>query len=110
MTASSVIHNRLADGMKLDIDATVLYALGTRDITRFDNTVDSPYNTYVVAGLPPTPIASPGRASLAAAAAPDDTPFFFYVLSDLDGNHVFAETLNEHINNVNKARQDGVLP
>lgn len=109
-TVSSVIHNRLAEGMKLDIDATVLYALRTRDITRFDNTVDSPYNTYLVAGLPPTPIASPGRASLAAAAQPEETPYFFYVLSDLEGNHAFAETLDEHINNVNKARADGVLP
>ena len=47
--------------MKLDIDATVLYALGTRDVALFDNEVNSPYNTYLVAGLPPTPIASPGR-------------------------------------------------
>lgn len=107
---SSVIHNRLAEGMKLDIDATVLYALGTRDVTRFDRTVDSPYNTYVIAGLPPTPIASPGRASLVAAASPEVTEFFYYVLADLDGNHVFARTLDEHINNVNQARDDGVLP
>lgn len=107
---SSVIHNRLAEGMKLDIDATVLYALGTKDVTRFDNEVDSPYNTYIIPGLPPTPIAAPGRASLEAAAQPDETPYFFYVLSDLEGNHAFAETLDEHINNVNKAREDGVLP
>lgn len=107
---SSVIHNRLAEGMKLDIDATVLYALGTRDVTRFDRTVDSPYNTYVIAGLPPTPIASPGRASLVAAASPEITEFFYYVLADFDGNHAFAKTLDEHINNVNQAREDGVLP
>jgi UPF0755 protein len=107
---SSVIHNRLAEGMKLDIDATVLYALGTRDVARFNNEVDSPYNTYIIAGLPPTPIAAPGRASLEGAAHPEDTPYFFYVLSDLDGNHAFAETLDEHINNVNKAREAGVLP
>ena len=107
---SSVIHNRLAEGMKLDIDATVLYALSTRDVTRFDRTVESPYNTYVVIGLPPTPIASPGKASLAAAASPESTDYFFYVLADLDGNHAFAITLDEHINNVNQAREDGVLP
>ncbi len=107
---SSVIHNRLAEGMKLDIDATVLYALGTRDVTRFDNEYNSPYNTYLNPGLPPTPIASPGRASLEAAAAPADTPYFYYVLADLDGSHAFAETLDEHINNVNQAREDGVLP
>lgn len=107
---SSVIHNRLAEGMKLDIDATVLYALGTRDIAEFDREFDSPYNTYVVAGLPPTPIASPSRASLEAAAAPEDTPYFYYVLSDNEGHHAFAETLDEHNENVAQAREDGVLP
>jgi len=107
---SSVIHNRLALEMKLDIDATVLYALGTRDISLFDNEVDSPYNTYLVAGLPPTPIASPGRSSLEAAAAPDTTDFLFYVLSDLEGHHAFAATIEEHNDNVAQARADGVLP
>jgi UPF0755 protein len=107
---SSVIHNRLAEGMALEIDATVLYALDTRDPAEFDREVDSPYNTYRNAGLPPTPIAAPGRASLEAAAAPDDTPFFYYVLSDEEGHHAFAETLEEHNANVQKAREDGVLP
>lgn len=107
---SSVIHNRLAEGMALDIDATVLYALGTRDIAEFDREVDSPYNTYLVPGLPPTPIAAPGRASLEGAAAPASTPFFFYVLSDSEGHHAFAETLEEHNANVEQARADGVLP
>lgn len=107
---SSVIHNRLELGMKLDIDATVLYALGTRDIAEFDREFDSPYNTYVVAGLPPTPIAAPGEASLQAAAAPADTEYLYYVLSDLDGNHAFATTLEEHNQNVQRAREAGVLP
>lgn len=107
---SSVIHNRLEIGMKLDIDATVLYALNTRDITQFDREVSSPYNTYLVAGLPPTPIASPGRASLEGAANPDETPFFFYVLADLEGGHAFSETIEEHNENVQQARDDGVLP
>ena len=107
---SSVIHNRLAIDMKLDIDATVLYALGTRDVAEFNNEVDSPYNTYVVAGLPPTPIASPGRSSLEAAAAPDTTDYLYYVLSDLEGHHAFAATLEEHNANVDQARADGVLP
>jgi UPF0755 protein len=107
---SSVVHNRLTAGMKLDIDATVLYALNTRDIAEFDREVDSPYNTYIVGGLPPTPIASPGKASLDAAAAPADTGFFFYVLTDLDGHHAFAETIDEHNANVNRAREDGVIP
>jgi UPF0755 protein len=96
--------------MKLDIDATVLYALGTRDVSLFDRDVDSPYNTYVVNGLPPTPIASPGRASLEAAAAPDDTEFLYYVLSDLEGHHAFGTTIEEHNANVEQARADGVLP
>lgn len=109
-TVSSVIHNRLALGMKLDIDATVLYALGTRDISLFDREVDSPYNTYVVNGLPPTPIASPGRASLEGAAAPIESDFLFYVLSDLEGRHAFSATIEEHNANVAKAREDGVLP
>lgn len=107
---SSVIHNRLGQGMKLDIDATVLYALGTRDVSAFDREFDSPYNTYLVAGLPPTPIAAPGRSSLEAAAAPAETPYLFYVLSDNEGHHAFAETLDEHNANVAQAREDGILP
>lgn len=107
---SSVIHNRLAEGMTLDIDATVLFALGTRDVAEFNNEVDSPYNTYRNPGLPPTPIAVPGNASLEAAAAPVDTPYFYYVLSDDEGNHAFAETLDEHNANVAQAREDGILP
>lgn len=109
-TVASVIHNRLEIDMKLDLDATVLYALRTRDIAEFDREFDSPYNTYRYAGLPPTPISSPGRASLAAIAAPADTPYFFYVLADHDGRHAFAVTYNEHLANVAKARRDGVLP
>lgn len=109
-TVSSVIHNRLAAGMKLDIDATVLYAVNSRDIEDFDREVDSPYNTYIVAGLPPTPISAPGRASLEAAGAPEETGYFFYVLSDLEGHHAFAETIEEHNANVAQAREDGVLP
>ena len=107
---SSVIHNRLALGMALEIDATVLYALNTRDVGQFDRSVESPYNTYATTGLPPTPIAAPGRASLAAAAAPADSDFLFYVLSDLEGNHAFAETLEEHNANVARAREEGILP
>ncbi len=108
-TVSSVLHNRLGMGMKLDIDATVLYALGTRDPALFDREVDSPYNTYLVNGLPPTPISSPGRASLEAAAAPAQTNFLYYVLSDTEGHHAFAATLEEHNANVATAREAGVL-
>lgn len=107
---ASVIYNRLGDGQRLEIDATVLYALGTRDPSRFDRSVDSPYNTYQVEGLPPTPIAAPGLASLEAAAAPADTDYRYYVLSSPDGRHTFSTTLEEHLAAVEKARQDGVLP
>ncbi len=107
---SSVIRNRIDIGMKLDIDATVLYALGTRDISKFDREVDSPYNTYTVNGLPPTPISAPSRASLEAAALPATTDYLYYVLSDTEGHHAFAATLEEHNANVAQARADGVLP
>lgn len=107
---SSVIYNRLREGMRLEIDATVLYAMETRDVTGFDREIDSPYNTYRVDGLPPTPIAAPGLDSLRAAANPADTNYFFYVLSDPDGSHTFSETFEEHLAAVQKAREDGVLP
>lgn len=107
---SSVIRNRLLEGMLLQIDASVLYGLGTRDPSLFNNESDSPYNLYLVSGLPPTPIGAPGRASLEAAAAPSDTPFFFYVLINEDGSHAFAETFEEHQANIEQARSLGVLP
>lgn len=107
---SSVLRNRLAEGMLLQIDATVLYALESRDPDDFDSSVDSPYNTYERAGLPPTPISAPGLAALEAAAAPADTEFLYYVLSDTDGSHTFSTTLEEHNAAVQQAREDGVLP
>lgn len=104
-TVAGVIHNRLAEGQPLQIDATVLYALGRyKDLVLTEDTeVDSPYNTYQGAGLPPTPIAGFGEASLRAAAAPADVPYRYYVLRapECDGSHVFAETLEEH--NANKS-------
>ncbi len=107
---SSVIQNRLGSEGFLEIDATVLYALGTRDVAQFDRSFDSPYNTYRYEGLPPTPIAVPGLASLQAAAAPAETEFFFYVLSSTDGSHTFSVTFEEHQAAIAKARADGVLP
>lgn len=107
---SSVIYNRLEDGARLDIDATVLYAQGVRDPALIDVTFDSPYNTRVVAGLPPGPIAAPGLASLQAAAQPADTEFRYYVLAAEDGSHAFAETLDEHNANVQAARDAGIIP
>ncbi len=107
---SSVIRNRLDEGMLLQIDASVLYALDTRDPSAFDSEVDSPYNTYLHPGLPPTPIAAPGRAALEAAAAPAETEYLYYVLSSPDGSHTFTTNLDDHNAAVRQAREDGVLP
>ena len=107
---SSVLRNRLDDGMVLQMDSTVLYAVGTRDVALFDPDVDSPYNTYRVPGLPPTPIAAPSFSSLQAAAAPADTEYRFFVLSTTDGQHTFSVTAEEHFAAVDQARADGVLP
>jgi len=94
---ASVIYNRLAKGMRLEIDATVLYALGRHKdvVTLEDLAVDSPYNTYRYPGLPPGPIANPGLAAITAAAGPAQTPYLFYVLKP-DGHHYFSRTLEEH--------------
>lgn len=89
---AAVIYNRLDEGMRLEIDATVFYALGFHKevLTESDLAVDSPYNTRVVAGLPPTPIGAPGMASLEAAANPADGDWLFYVVADCDGRHAFS--------------------
>ncbi|MPZ87284.1 MAG: endolytic transglycosylase MltG [Nitriliruptorales bacterium] len=105
---SSVIHNRLSVDMRLDIDATVLYAnaADTDRVLISDTELDSPWNTYRTAGLPPTPISGAGQGAIAAAAAPADTPFRFYVVSDPEtGEHAFAETLEEHNQNVARYRE-----
>lgn len=109
---AAVVYNRLRTGTPLQIDATVVYARGRRDgpITQADLDLDSPYNTYRVAGLPPTPIATVGPASLAAALDPADVPYRYYVLADRDGRHAFATTYEEHERNVAEARRRGVLP
>jgi UPF0755 protein len=104
---SGVIHGRLADGMRLEIDATLSYTKG--DLTAIPLDVDrqssSPYNTYRVAGLPPGPISGVGRASLEAAATPEETAFRFYVLAPAcDGSHVFAVGFAEHTRNVTAFR------
>ncbi len=108
---SAVIANRLRDSMPLQIDATVIYARGggTNPLTNADFARESPYNTYRVAGLPPTPISTVTRAALDAALHPDDVPFKFYVLTDASGRHAFAVTLSEHEANIADARRRGVL-
>jgi UPF0755 protein len=101
---ASVYVNRLRRGMPLQCDPTVIYALeraGKYDgnIRKNDLQVDSPYNTYRYPGLPPGPIAAPGKASLEAAAHPADADFLYFV-SRNDGSHAFARTLDEHNRNV----------
>jgi UPF0755 protein len=101
---AAVYSNRLKIGMGMQCDPTVIYALEregryTGNLTREDLRFDSPYNTYRYAGLPPGPIASPGKASLEAAAAPADVPYLYFV-SRNDGSHVFSTTLDEHNRNV----------
>ena len=101
---AGVFANRLRLGIPLGADPTIIYALkkaGTwdGDVRRADLAMESPYNTYLVAGLPPGPICSPGLASLRAAAAPASTQHLYFV-SRNDGSHVFAATLEEHNRNV----------
>jgi UPF0755 protein len=135
---SRVIHNRLYysalnpdSPFPLQIDATVLYG---RDQAGLDpdmpfselRTIDTPYNTYLHPGLPPTPIAAPGRASIEAALNPAPNPpagdpicaelenptqcyYFYYVIADENGGHVFASELWQHERNVELARQAGLL-
>lgn len=122
-----VIYNRLARKMKLEIDATLLY--GADPAASFSDlkALDGPYNTYTRAGLPPTPIANPGRASIKAALEPAGPPaagdeacaglpkgtkceYLFYVLSDTEGGHRFATTYEQHLANVEASRAAGILP
>jgi len=121
-----VIYNRLFLGMLLQVDASLFYqqdpSLSFSEVRFLDN----PYNTYLYTGLPPTPIANPGRASIEAAlnpvanpslgdplcvGLPDGTPclFLYYVLADEDGRHAFAATYEQHVANIEVARQRGLL-
>lgn len=101
---SAVFINRLRQGMRLQTDPTVIYGMGERfdgNITRKDLIEDTPFNTYRIFGLPPTPIAAPSRASLQAAAKPADVKYVYFV-SKNDGSHVFSTTLDEHNRAVNQ--------
>lgn len=101
---AGVFVRRLQKGMKLQTDPTVIYGMGTRfngNIRRSDLTEDTPYNTYVHRGLPPTPIALPGRAAIYAALHPADGLSLFFVARG-DGSHEFANTYPEHLLNVRK--------
>ncbi|HEY9079668.1 endolytic transglycosylase MltG [Magnetovibrio sp.] len=107
---AAVFLNRLKKGMRLQSDPTVVYALTDgggalgRALTRADLKIDSPYNTYRVAGLPPTPIANPGRDAIRAVIHPAETEALYFV-ADGSGGHVFANTLKEHNRNVQRWRK-----
>lgn len=92
---SRVIHNRLAADMRLGIDATIVYFTGDNVLTVTDLETESQYNTRLVRGLPPTPIAMPGRAALEAAIDPVVGQWLFYVLASEDGRHAFSVSEEE---------------
>jgi len=96
---AAVIYNRLGRGMNLGIDATLQYVDPdpSNGLTESDLRIDSPYNTRLHPGLPPTPIASPGRASLLAALDPDDVPYLYYVLCGKDGHHEFSTSYDDFL-------------
>lgn len=96
---AAVIYNRLKADMTLGIDATVRYAVNkwTGALTTDDLLVDSPYNTRVRKGLPPTPICNPGAAALEAALQPAKVDYLYYVLKDTNGNHFFTASYDEFL-------------
>jgi UPF0755 protein len=109
---SRVIHNRLYLGMTLGIDASVIYARGldrTGPITDADLGIDSPYNTRLNPGLPPTPIAAPSRSALEAALNPAEGPWLYYVLAGEDGSHFFTDDYDEFLRVRDESRAAGLF-
>ena len=100
---SSVIHNRLNNAAEypyLNMDTTVVYAVGHKNLTKADLKSDSPYNTYTSKGLPPGPICNPGMDALKAAASPNQTDYYYFVADDAGTKHLYAKTLAEHNKNI----------
>ncbi len=109
---ASVIYNRLEMGMRLQIDATIIYGEGrsSGSPTPEELQTDGPYNTYTREGLPPTPISMISMDSLRAALNPADSDFLYYVIKDREtGAHAFGRTFEEHRANIQKARESGDL-
>lgn len=106
-----VIYNRLLEGMRLDIDATTLYAIGRRTdaLTVDDLASQSPWNTRAVPGIPPSPINAPGRSSMAAALAPASGDWLYYVLVDPNGTHLFTPSYDDFLAAADDARARGVF-
>ena len=104
---SSVFHNRLEQGMKLESCATVQYVLPEhKEVLSYEDTqTDSPFNTYIHPGLPPAPISNPGIAAIRAAIYPDETDYLFFVARP-DGSHYFGKTYAEHEANIRKADEE----
>lgn len=107
---ASVIYNRLNKGMKLQVDATVLYALGIQKdrLTLKDLEFKSPYNTYYVKGLPIGPISNPGYKSIQAALNPAKTGYYYYVARG-DGSHVFSRSYDQHLNAIKAIEKGSVV-
>ncbi|URN92960.1 MAG: endolytic transglycosylase MltG [Candidatus Pristimantibacillus lignocellulolyticus] len=107
-TVAGVIYNRLKEPMRLQIDATIQYALGEQKelLSIEDTKLDSPYNTYVIDGIPPGPIATPSLESIKAALYPEEHKFYYYVTKkDGTQTHLFAETYNQHLRNIDKSKE-----
>ncbi len=106
-----VIYNRLGSGQRLELDSTVNYPLDLQTLrtNANDRAKPGPYNSYLTAGLPPTPIAAAGKDAIAAALAPAEGPWQFFVRCRADGTSCFAETLAQHNANVAQAVRDGAI-
>jgi UPF0755 protein len=105
---SGILQNRLAIGMPLQADATIEYVLDTPlgelppgQLAAKLRELDSPYNTYLYLGLPPTPIGNPGLTAITAVLNPRETPYFYYVTGN-DGKFYYAESYNEHLRNIDR--------
>jgi len=108
---SRVVYNRLEQGIPLGIDAAILYGLGRTSggLTASDLARDTPYENRRQAGLPPTPIASPGEAALTAALQPEDGDWLYYVLMDRDGRHLFTDDYQEFLDQKNTSLREGIF-